>query len=383
MFTRLFRYAKGDPNVALENFTTEALRTAIEDDPIPMIRALRQTAPPKPGGGCLEARLARVQDLLEGVVGLIPHTQVSIPGTGTIDLLLEATGTSRPAEIWLEVKAGASETRSVDPEDPGQLTRYRDHLVRSSSRDGIRSSLLTLSDTAFDCTAWLSWARLWAVVRSSPEVSRTWLDLLSFLKEQNVTDESLMPITAREASALGDASRLLAKASKILAEVHAQGSAQWGTLFGWYQPNQVKNSLYAPFVGSGALKLSVGWTGDVAYIYTGLVDQDGEAHWSVSIEMVKRSPVARAQLLTQAQGLAPDTWTTREVGDTVTSSAERAAALYEGRQAVEWLMERLADLATAGIMDTIAQSNPDEPRRQGRVAASTALATGEIATQPT
>jgi len=38
MFVRLFRYAKGDPNVALENFTTEALRTAIEDDPIPMIQ---------------------------------------------------------------------------------------------------------------------------------------------------------------------------------------------------------------------------------------------------------------------------------------------------------------------------------------------------------
>jgi hypothetical protein len=380
MFVRLFRYAKGDPYVALENFTTEALRTAIEDDPTPMIRALRAARPPNSGEGCQESGLASAGDLLEDVVGLTPRTQVAIPDTGTIDLILETSGTGRVGEIWVEVKTGAPETRSASPEDPGQLTRYRDHLIRRSARGGVRSSLLTLSDSPFECTAWLSWARLWAAARSSPEVSRTWLDFLSFLKEQNVTDESLMPITAREASALGDASRLLGKASAVLAEVHKRGYARWGSLFGWYEPSQVRNSLYAPFVGSGALKLAVGWKGDVAYIFTGLVDQDGEAYWNVSVEMVKRSPDHRSQLYTQARGLAPEMWTPREVGDTVASSAERAAALYDGDRAVNWILDRLGDLATAGMMDTIAQSNPDEPKRMGRISAIEPTAADQAAT---
>ena len=370
MFARLFRYAKGDPNVALENFTTEALRTAIEDDPTPMIRALRQTVPARPPDGrCQEGATAAIHDLLESVVGLTPHTQVAITGTGVIDLVLETTGTSLPAEIWVEVKTGAPETRSVDADDPGQLARYRDHLAR---RSGPRTSLLTLSDSPFDCTPWLSWARLWAVARSSPEVSRTWLDFLSFLKEQNVTDESLMPITAREASALGDAARLLGKASSVLAEVHAQGSSRWGPLFGWYVPSQVKSSLYRQFVYSGALKLAVGWEGDAAYMFTGLVEQDGEAYWTVSIEMIKRSPEHRAQLYALAQDLASVTWTPREVGDMVASSAERAAALYEGRHAIDWLMQRLGDLDASGIMQAIAQANPDEPHRRGRATAADA-----------
>ena len=47
-----------------------------------------------------------------------------------------------------------------------------------------------------------------------------------------MTDESLMPITAREASALGDAARLLGKGASVLAEVHKQGHARWGPLLG-------------------------------------------------------------------------------------------------------------------------------------------------------
>ena len=168
-FVRLFRYAKGDPNLALENFTTEALRTAIEDDPTPMIRALRQTVPAQLDRRCQEVATVTVRDLLENVVGDAPHSDC-IAGTGIIDLVLETTGTSRPAEIWVEVKTGAPETRSAHAEDPGQLARYRDHLARRTGRSGLSASLLTLSDSPFDCTPWLPWARLWAEARSAPEV---------------------------------------------------------------------------------------------------------------------------------------------------------------------------------------------------------------------
>ena len=96
-----------------------------------------------------------------------------------------------------------------------------------------------------------------------------------------------------------------------------------GTALGRYQPSQVRNSLYRQFAYSGDLKVAVGWEGDAAYIYTGLAEQDGEAHWTVSIEMIKRSPEHRAQLSLLAQSLASETWTLREVGDTV--AARRSA----------------------------------------------------------
>ena len=65
---------------------------------------------------------------------------MSIAGTGIIDLVLETTGTSRPAEIWVEVKTGAPETRSAHAEDPGQLARYRDHLARRTGRSGLSTA---------------------------------------------------------------------------------------------------------------------------------------------------------------------------------------------------------------------------------------------------
>ena len=368
MFSRLFRYAKGDPNVALENYTTEALRSAIEADPAPMLRALRGVVLSRHAPGCSDSGRDRLPaDLIGDAVGLVPRTQVAVPKVGTVDLVLELPG--RPAEVWVEVKIGAPETITGSG-DPGQLTRYRQFISGSAEatpNGGIDRALVTLSGRQFACTAWLRWESLWVAVHSSPDRSQMWDDLLEFLKEEGVADESLMPMSAREAAALGDAVRLLNKAAKVLAEVHRQGHNQWGPILGWYEPSQVRSSLYAPLTNTGTLRLPAAWQGDAAWIYTGLVERDGEAYWSASVEMVKRAPEVREGLLKLAGGLASEIWTVNEHGDLVVGSFKRAAELYTHENAVTWLLARLDDLANVGIIDAIAQTQPDEPRRKGVV----------------
>jgi hypothetical protein len=178
-----------------------------------------------------------------------------------------------------------------------------------------------------------------------------------------------MPMSAREAAALGDAARLLNKASKVLEETHRQGANRWGTLFGWYVPSQVRSRLYAAFVGNGNLTLAVGWEGDAAYIYTALIEREGEAYWSVSVEMVKRAPAVRQELLVLTRHLPTGVWTAAEQGDMVVGSVKRAAELYTHENAVNWLLGCLEEIAAAGIMDAIAQTNSEHPPRKGVITA--------------
>lgn len=359
MFVRLFRYAKGDPNLPLENFTTEALRSAIEDDPWPMARALRGVRPAVHEPDCHEAAgILRPEDLLNGATGLVPRTQVVLRDVGTLDLVLDVVGPGRPGAVWIEVKAGAGETN-------GQLRRYRSYI--DARRDeSLDRALCTLSATPYPCTAWLPWATLWMAVRTSPDISQMWLDFLAFVKEQGVADESLMPMTAREAAALGDAAQLLNKVAKVLEAVHRWGSEQWGTLAGWYLPHQVRSSLYAPLSGSGKLALPVGWKGDPAYFYAGLIEREGEAYWTVYVSMERNAPDVRQKLSEAVKTLDPNVWTPTEHGETLVAAVERAMQVHTHEQAVSWLESRFSELAAAGVMDIVAVENPDHPHRKGR-----------------
>ena len=176
MFARLFRVRQGRSNVALENFTTEALRTAIEDDPILMIRALRETAPSP--ASVREAGQGRSgKDILEDVVG----SDSLYPTVGPYWTPTCSSETLAPA---VQPRSGRSEDWALMERplgDPGQLTRYRNHLIRRSGRDG--------AECPADSVGFAVRVHPVAVMGKAlgggsiiSEVSRTWLDFLSFLE---------------------------------------------------------------------------------------------------------------------------------------------------------------------------------------------------------
>lgn len=100
---RLLRYAKGGPQETRENFTTEALRAAIREDPTPLVRVLR-TAGVLPAGS--------------DVPKVEAETQVRI-AVGQLDLVMASRTPVWHREVWVEVKTGAGE-------HSGQLQRYVD-----------------------------------------------------------------------------------------------------------------------------------------------------------------------------------------------------------------------------------------------------------------
>src|SRR3990172_8056806 len=95
---RLFDFAKAPNSSAIENFTTEALAGAIRADPRPFLLALRRHD------------LVRAAPLTD----LDVLTQVVMPGTGILDLVVVSASPELP-ELWIEVKVDAAESgRQLD-----------------------------------------------------------------------------------------------------------------------------------------------------------------------------------------------------------------------------------------------------------------------------
>ena len=170
---RLYAYSKDTAFDAQENFTTEALAMAIADDPRPMIRALR---------GLDAKQVARVGMLeridLGSTVALRSSTQVSLPGGGWLDLVLEvlSEGGSTIGAVWLEVKIGA-------PESGDQLDSYERHARQAECPVW----LITLAHAPLrDTVPNLTWNELYRAVRRPQSPRRSWRDFLTFLEEQNV-----------------------------------------------------------------------------------------------------------------------------------------------------------------------------------------------------
>ena len=99
--SRLFTYSKDS---AQENFTTEALAIAIEDDPCPIIDALCQLSPDD------AARVGLVRCTEEfSRLKLRPSTQVSLPVCCRLDLVLDLLSEhgAQLGAVWVEVKIDA------------------------------------------------------------------------------------------------------------------------------------------------------------------------------------------------------------------------------------------------------------------------------------
>ncbi len=194
-------YSKDSANLAQENFTTEALAIAIEDEPNPMITALCRLDP----GAAAGIGLATA-------AGYRPRTQVSLPGGGRLDLAIEVLDEHGKvqAEVWVEIKIAAPESgRQLDAYEA--LSRGRGHPVW----------LVTLAPTRIrDTIKNLTWVELYQAARHPRAMQSTWRDLLSFLEEQYVANDALGPISDREAASLEPAHDLMLKVCAVIVAVH-------------------------------------------------------------------------------------------------------------------------------------------------------------------
>lgn len=91
---RMYTYAKAVGAGARENFTTEALAAAIRTDPAPFLEFFQ-------GAGLMP---------IGPIARLELETQLVLPGTGVLDLVLVAYVAGVRRELWIEVKVLAGES---------------------------------------------------------------------------------------------------------------------------------------------------------------------------------------------------------------------------------------------------------------------------------
>jgi len=330
---RLYLYSKDTPFIAQENFTTEALALAIEQDPTPVLSALHKVAADR------RELLPPCPFDLRDVNRLLPRTQQYIPGKGFLDLVLEAIGQdgSSMGEVWVEVKIGADETGD-------QLSAYAE--AASLQRN---TWLVTLARTIVrDSVPNLQWLELYRAARETRPRHPAWVDLLQFLEEQAVASDALSPVSDSEAGALEPAFGLFQKASATLAAVHRllQTIFSEPTLakLQWKAEGDLLNSAAATFRQRGEF---VATGGPIAY---GLRSEDGIAFWVIAIRP-PRATSTQADAIRQAADVALlDQWQRPPAGGNILLAQVRATSLPSHEQAVAWFAARLIEVKEAGIV---------------------------------
>lgn len=340
---RLLRYAKGGPQETRENFTTEALRAAIREDPSPLVRVLR-TAGVLPAG--------------DDVPEVEAETQVRIE-VGQLDLVVAARGTSWRQEVWVEVKTGAGE-------HDGQLQRYVD---AAATRRVPRPRVVLLGPwplTAPDEVRQIRWSDLVRVARAAARSSRAWSELTQFLRETHMADDYDGPVTAREAGSVLDAHtllrkmrRLLRRTARTLTEPGEKGEPPILPA-GYAVPGgQSANTLVSrQFADHGRFALPID-LGHRAELCVGVVQVDlpmgfdeADPQAMVWLQNDPRDSDLRSALLDRAdaKGLDP-AWQRSTQGWWALYRRERLAAFAELPHLQEWWVDRVRELAGADLLE--------------------------------
>ena len=174
---RLFTYAKASEVSARENFTTEALAGAIRIEPEPFVDFLRTglLLPPGP---------IRDIDI---------STQVAVPGTGYLDVVLSCVSERGREELWGELKVDAGESGT-------QLDAYLRHIEGLPAARRPRLFTLGRSPVRDDpAIPFLSWHALRRSLLAQP-AGPAWLDFAQYLSEISVSDDFDQAISAHEAA---------------------------------------------------------------------------------------------------------------------------------------------------------------------------------------
>jgi hypothetical protein len=341
--SRLYTYSKDRAFDAQENFTIEALAMAIDDDPGPMVDALKR----------LNAQEAsRVGLTVQKGRTIRPSTQVVLEGEGRLDLVLEARERGGIiGAVWVEVKIGA-------PESGNQLDAYR----RCIAAADYEVWLVTLAPEALrDDVDHLSWNELYRSARHPRNPQRSWRDLLAFLEEQNVSNDALGPISDAEAASLEPAHRLAQKVSEVVKVIHRELPNIFGKEIGakltWSKEGELMHFIGATFRGKGDL-----WGAGNALRY-GLTAQEGRAYWTIAVQPERRHKKSEGK----ARKMAAEAhfsveWERPASGLSILVARTRATAIDSHEAAVDWFRSRLRELAESRVLDVLVLGHePAEP----------------------
>jgi hypothetical protein len=327
---RLFLFSKDNAAVALENFVTEALAIAVRSAHGPLFAALQQTQPP----GLPPRPLPGSNVLVE--------TQVYLAGA-FLDLTLAYTDEDGQAvEVWIEVKVDA-------PESGEQLKAYAKHAYTPGRK--CRTHLVVLSKTPLSNAGdagfvWLPWSTLFTVAHEHGQVNDKWMDLHTFLEEQQVANHSELPITDAEAASLANAHQLITKVASVLSQVNRLVGTTWmqHPSMKWTYDGPLLNQIGNNFRASGKMMTTHG------PLFVGMDCAGGNAHWTIA---VKPDQTGKKGIANLAQLELPHDWH-REPGASVPLSKRiRATACPDRQKAIDWFKDGLAELAATGVVDAL------------------------------
>lgn len=364
LFTRV-----SDPDAtrdALEDFTTEALAGAIRRDVRPVLSALART-------GCLDP--LRVEGRPLTVFTQRSHT----PPGDSIRLDLVLLWPSVPLEVWVEIKTGSPLSGSLERivesavVRRSQLGRYLDAQAWMSGEDGIERPpvvLLSEDDLRFSGNPaesmgpdgrgpnHLAWQDIVDVVRDTADPDSLWLELVAFLKEKGMTQDMAFPITAREATSLGDAHRLYTKSVDLVTEVNRRAIIQVPEMEWW--GSGIAEFVRKQFRDKGRLMLGV-WNGSKIGLFFGLdVGRADEAMYTIWMETDPKNGGIRPQAHALADGarLRDAGWELTFEGWPFIEARAHTVNYPTRDAAVAWFLERLADLQRAGLIALLKQHAP-------------------------
>jgi hypothetical protein len=331
-FGRLFTYARETRADALENFTTEALAAAIRDDPGPLVAVLRSML---------------LLSSLDEPIEVVPATQVGVPGTGILDLVIDARFRDQTTEFWVEVKVMGGESGQ-------QLSSYRRYLNQLPIAN--RPHLVTLARSRLgreEDIPWIPWQSIWRAAGAASAASRYWADLRSFLEEIRMADALDSPVSAGEAASMEGAAALLGKTIRILAAVASELNARWPA-FRWPTEERRIQAVLAGQFGRHRRMLIVAGEEYRAYLFVGVISIDGEAHTAVWVETRNKAIEARRRVIELADSAGLSSAWERDMGAWGgLHKAGRLVGFASHTEVVSWFVGAMQELGDAGILELI------------------------------
>jgi hypothetical protein len=329
---RLYAYAKSTGAGARENFTTEALAGAVRTNPIPLLRLLREAALLPP----------------DDITDLSLDTQVVLPGTGVLDIVLVAVSGGLRRELWCEVKVNAGESGT-------QLDAYVGHIA--SMQAATRPTLFTLGPHALrddPAIPFLSWHRLRRFIDSND--GPAWHDFSDYLSEVGMSDDFDQPIAAREAAAMDDFRALHGKVARIVAEVGVEAASRWPGLPWPKGEPAIRKRLLDRLASHGQLVIGV-QSVKSAWLVFGVEAASGEADLVAAVETWPSAADLQRDLhiLADSASFGPE-WKRSLGAWGGVKRRERLVLLGDPSAAAGWVLARIEELSAAGLLQAITVS---------------------------
>lgn len=335
---------------ALEDFTTEALAGAIRRDPRPMLSALSMA-------GAFDASRVSGQSLTVHAQRAHSFAAYGI----RLDLVL--VWPTSQIELWIEVKTGAPLSGVL------QLERYMEAQRLMTEADSIlRPPLVLLSDAdlrfghapeAIDTDrlepGYLAWQDLIEAAATTPDVDSLWLELAMFLKEKGMTQDTAFPISAREATSLGDSYRLYQKAVRLLTEVNTRASTRLPQLEWW--TTGIPVFVQKQFRDKGRHMLGIWNQSKIGLLFGLEAGRTDEAMYTVWLETDPRNAQIRPQVHGRAESgqLHHVGWEREFEGWKLVEARAHTINFATLDQAADWFIGRFLELESAGLLELIQQ----------------------------